>query len=247
MVTGSRFRDGMFAFTLHQLFVDRLPLLGTFLWHEFLFALPLLVLGAIYFAERKLEWLFVIYFLSNSLWALNYNVIDVFVFFIPSFMVLTVFAAVGLDCFAKWRPCRRVHAHILLSLCIPMSLLLINWRKVDQSDNVSAKRAIESILRAVDSRAILVSPGYHWSEYFWYYLIGEGLGDRDVFVMHHFSPADIKAYLEDQVSFRLPEQRREVPLGLDVYCFTDGHAEVLAQAGLVPERWRGDIFRIRAP
>ena len=102
----------------------------------------------------------------------------------------------------------------------------------------------EELLKFIGRRAVIITSNYNWSQYLWYYLIGEGWQERDLFVMHHIDARAVKAYLQGEKPIHLPEQRRDVPLGLAVYCFDEGQAAKLAEAGMRLGSVAGNLVRV---
>ena len=247
LVTGQNYHRAMFVFSPQQFVTRVLPAFGSLLLRELHLALPLALWGMLRIRriqDRAIAGALLIYLAFNTLWALNYNIHDIRVYFIPSYLVIVIFAAIGLDDLAtrlrawkgRWWPA--------VLLVLPALFLLLNWQGVDKSDHRETDRSVQAILEQIGRRAVIISPNYSWSEYFWYYLIGEGHGQRDLFVMHHFSADTVAAYLEDDRLFALPEQRRRIPAGLAVYCLDPRQAGELQGLGLRLQDV-GQVIRVR--
>ncbi|HEX8804268.1 MAG TPA: DUF2723 domain-containing protein, partial [Acidimicrobiales bacterium] len=102
LVTGGHFRDQMFTFTPGELLTDRVPLLARLARRE----LGLLLVPAAYGVVRGLRAggvrravavHLLLLGLGAAVYGLNFDVVDVVVFFLPCFLVAAVFLGLGLD------------------------------------------------------------------------------------------------------------------------------------------------------
>ncbi|NIO84630.1 MAG: hypothetical protein GTN53_29290 [Candidatus Aminicenantes bacterium] len=101
-------------------------------------------------------------------------------------------------------------------------------------------------MKIVKKDAIIVSPNYNYSEYFWYYLIGEGLERNNIYIMHHYSTEEIQAYIYENRSFYLRERRKNVPTGLAVYAYliAPKRRAILEHAGFSLSEVGKDLYRV---
>ncbi len=216
---GAHFQDRMGAFTLRQVLAERLPLFARLAWAQFgpllLVALP----GAAALGGWRLTGFFLLYVAVNTGWALTYDIPDIAVYFIPSFLVGAVCLAAGLAWLRRRTPERFRRAWLLAAL-VPVGLIARHAESVSQRQAVNTERQIRAALEAAGGPALILSPDYDYSEYFWYFLIGEGLErERGLYLMHHFHAGQVRDYLRDGAPLYLPTERKTAPPGLPVFFF----------------------------
>jgi len=245
-VSGAQYRQAMFGFTPEEFWSQRMPGFAKLIWLELSILLPLVIIGMVQFRDRIFRNFLLIYLLVGTVWALNYNIQETHVNFLPSYLVMAIFAGAGFVALTKWLHLDRRRYFSALILVFPIFFAGLNYSRVDQSDNKLAIETTENLLQYANRRAVIISPSYNLSEYLWYYLIGEQWGKRDIFVMHHFDAHAIREYLEQKKTFYLPEQRRDVPLGLTVYCFFAPQLEALAKQGLALECVQENLYQVTA-
>jgi hypothetical protein len=66
--------------------------------------------------------------------------------------------------------------------------------------------------------AIIVPHGYRQKEYLLYYLVGEGLQKRNLWVVEHAMIKQVFAYLNCKQPIYVRQLQRSIPPGLKVYC-----------------------------
>jgi transmembrane protein TMEM260 (protein O-mannosyltransferase) len=232
-VSGGPARGRMLAFSASELISERLPMLGRLLWQNFGPLLAVCGLGVATLGRRP-ENRFLLLALGGPLaFALGYDIPDVFVYFLPVYLVLAVYLGVGLD---------RLASRAFLLAVIPLALLAANWREVDQSGNTARAEEIETALTTADRNAVLLAPSRAYSRLVYYYLLAGGWEDRNLHVA--WAPDRALAYLRGQPLY-LPEQRREVAPGLPVYAIGPARRGLLESAGLRPveiRRWRTVLY-----
>lgn len=93
-VTGGPFKPLMFAFGPQQIVSERLALLFAFMYDN-LKVVPLLaVAGAtvLWRARRPVAIFLLVYYLSDTIYTLNYDISDIWGYFIPNDLVMVIFA-----------------------------------------------------------------------------------------------------------------------------------------------------------
>ncbi|MDP9352435.1 MAG: DUF2723 domain-containing protein [Chloroflexota bacterium] len=168
LVTGRQFAGRMFAFGPEQL-PDRLILYFGQLHEQYSPGLLLLALAGTILGFRRLgaaTWVLLATFFAGTLaYALEYNIPDIAVYFIPTYLVLAIAMAVGiqalLDLVERFStPLPRTLATASLSLAL---VLVIGWTwwtnyaSVDQSNNYSQRELIERVAQA-PARAAIYDP-----------------------------------------------------------------------------------------
>jgi len=193
----------MFAFTPGEVIAQRLPMFGGKLAEEFGLFLVLAAVGAVMARDRRSIAFLGLYFLANMGYALNYGIPDIDAYFIPNYFVTAVFVGLGLNYLVRRLSPRLDRFPPLLVVMLPLPLLVSNYARVDQSQNLAKVRETIAVLRAAEENAVLVVPNYDVFEYLTYYRIAGGWGDRG-FHLHHkpnleAAIGDVKAYLSQGI------------------------------------------------
>ncbi len=178
LVTGRQFEDQMFLFGIRRFLHGTLSYLGH-LGEEYS-AVLLLGLGGLLLGFQRLgraTWaLLMIFFGGQLVYALGYRIPDIAVYFIPTYLVLAIAMAVGVD--ALLEQVRRLLSPPVRALAVPaLGLLLvivigrtwwIKYPSVDQSDNYAQRQLIERVARS-PAKAIIYDPSNTTSlQYFRY-------------------------------------------------------------------------------
>jgi hypothetical protein len=163
-ITGRQYRIWMFSSP--QAAMRQLDYCFTLLLKSFgIVPLLLLPFGVWYLFQRQPQmfWFTVIFFLTDILYAINYDINDIDTYFLPAFIILALWMASSLIflCsmgYVKWK---RVYPICGSSLCLMFLIpLLINYRDVDQRDNTLVEQYSFTILNTVQDHALLLS--YQW-------------------------------------------------------------------------------------
>ena len=236
VVTGRQFGPLLFSFTPRQVLLERLPAFLRLLGREIGLALPVVVLGVVMLRDRALRALLGLALLGPLLFALNYRIDDIHPYLIPVFSVIALFFGIGawrLEAWLETRTMRRLRHAGVLAFILPMVSVALNFSRVDRSGDVVNARKTESILESVGANAVILSANYRMSQFFWYYLIGEGQeAERHVYLVHHVRPAEIRAYLREHASIPLREEPGHIPPGLAVFTVGDAWRRELEREGL---------------
>jgi hypothetical protein len=219
-VTGGPFRPLMFAFTPAQLLEQRLPLFLS-LMRANMPVLGLGVVGATFVRRglRPVRLALLLYFLSNALYAVNYNIPDIDSYFLPNDLVVAIFAGLALGRAARWGRGRRTW-HRAPLLLLPVVFYVTNYRIVDLSGHAWLQRETEAALEAVGRDALIVAPDYPRGQALLYYLIGYGWRDeRNLHATNlGWVRSRLRRYLEEGAP--LPTLGRGGPrAGLPLYVF----------------------------
>jgi prepilin signal peptidase PulO-like enzyme (type II secretory pathway) len=250
MVTGGRFRRRMFTFGPGELVSDRLPLFGRLLRRE----LGVLLVPAAYGAVRALQGphrAVAVHLASlgvmSAVYALNFDVPDVFVFFLPCYLVLAVFLGIGLDGAVEWVENRRTASRhwtwvtAAALAAIPLTTGAVNYPRASLRGEVGDAHRIERAIDAAGTDAVLITDNYADSEFFWYYLLGEDLGaERDLKLANQLRPRQVEAFFDRH---RGPLARLARP-GTPIYTATTHQAWALAHEGLTVTLVADNVWRI---
>jgi hypothetical protein len=247
LVTGGHFRQHMFAFGPGELAGDRLPMFGRLLRSE----LSVLLVPAAYGLVRAARGphravtvhLLLLGVLAAS-YALNFDVVDVFVFFLPCYLVLAVFLAIGLDgAVAKVEGRGWTWAAAAALAAIPLATGAVNYPRASLRGEVGDAHRIERAIDAAGTDAVLITDNYADSEYLWYYLLGEDLGDeRDLKLANQLKPREVEAFFDRH---RGP-LARVARAGTPIYTATTHQAWALAYEGLTVTQVADNVWRIEA-
>lgn len=240
-VRGGPFTAQMFSFPFEEVVTERLPMTVDFFLREYGVLTPVILLGVVALKNVRLNVYLLLCAAGNLVYAINYDVGDFFVYFIPTYFIAAVYLGLGLDRVGwlvvragtvlaasgyRWAtPLPPGSDQPTLALArapfvlVPWMLVLANLNAVDQSENTAAAVATEAILREAKANAIIITEGYHYSDYqsLMYYLYGEGREKDNVYALWAAQPDAVVAYLCDGRPLYLPLQKLEVPPGLDVY------------------------------
>jgi hypothetical protein len=217
-VSGGRFREYMFCLSLSEFVGERVPMLAGFLLREFHLLIIPAIVGLIVFRQRTLNLFLLLCLLGSLAFALNYDVHDVFVFFIPSYLVIAIYLAKGLDWIASALTRRGFGLLPVLYALIPIVLFAANFDQVDQSHNVRDAALVEAALDAVGKDGIIISSNYDYTQFLQYHLIGQGVQEeKNIYMQYYFSLDEIRAYICQNTPIYVESQRIHMPTGLTVY------------------------------
>jgi hypothetical protein len=246
-VSGGRFREYMFCLSLPELVEERVPMLAGFLLREFHLLIIPAIVGLIVFRRRTLNLFLLLCFLGSLAFALNYDVHDVFVFFIPPYLIIAIYLAKGLDWIASVLTRRGVGFLPALYALIPIVLFAANFAQVDQSHNLRDAALVEAALEAVGEDGVIISSNYDYTQFLQYHLIGQGVQEqRNIHVQYYFSLDEIRAYLCQNTPIYVESQRTYMPTGLTVYIIMPEQyqREALDEAGFRLRPMAEGLYRV---
>lgn len=211
--------------------------------------------------------------LLSAFYVLNYDVPDVIVFCLPLFMVLAVFLGVALDAGVTWLeqrrpadapgdvdadadaadpgpdPARRTRLAVAGGLAGLVAVVgLVDYGRSSQRGTTADAERIERVLDTAGTGAVLLTDDYGDSEYLWYYLLGEGLGDeRDLALANQVKPAQVTQYFTagtgPVAAAALEVEVADPPL----YTATPHQALTLADHGLGIAEVAPSVWRVTPP
>lgn len=238
----------IFSFSIKQVISERMPLFLGLLLKQYLFLLPVAIFGMFRLKNKTVNLFLLLCFLGNMLFTINYNSTEnnMFVFFLPNYLIVAIYLGVGLDSIRTALFRKSLIFYSSLLILIPTILLFANYGKVNQHNNTEVAREIETILETVKKDSIIISPNYRYSEYFWYYLIGEGLECNNIYIMHYYSTGAVQAYMCEGKSIYLRERRKNISPGLAVYVYriTPERRAILEHTSFSLLEVRKDLYRV---
>ena len=234
-------------YTLAGIITNQLPLALVQLFREYYFLVPIAIYGAFQMKKKSVSSFLLLCAVCNFVFALNLGSREVWAFFMPTYLILAICIAFGIESIS--RAIIKNPIYQVVWLIIPGLMFGINYRQVDQSQHVLHARIVEKILDEAQGDALIIADEYDYASMLWYYLLGEGYEARNLYSLPlYMTSADqIRAYLQGQQPMYLPNQRKYVPLGLRVYALWR-ISEKLESTGLEP-RATGTkyLFEILAP
>ncbi|MBL7183835.1 MAG: DUF2723 domain-containing protein [Anaerolineae bacterium] len=222
-ITLAQHRTKIFDVTLAELVKLRLPLFLILLSYQFS---PLgLFMGPVGFYRLVKEWAkYAVFFLMLMMVvvfvSLCYKGSETYAYLIPFHLVLSI----GLSIAFKWLTTistnylrsgsvllKRLSKGLLLGLfgvyvCL---IFLVNYPIVDQSNSTFYDAFTRAVIENVESHSLILSPGWDWTGYYLYHLLGEERRPNDdIWIVHHWSSEALKGYLagEDLPDNPLPSR-----------------------------------------
>lgn len=164
-ISGRQFKNQMFSFSLSEIGSWRIPLFFSTLSEEVnVIFLCLALIGMVILAKEKTK-IFVLVFLSwvgESFFIINFGIPDLEVYFIPVFLIIAIFIAVGLAFIyrlAFMRPPFQFPVFILLGLII-LHTISLNWPKVDQSKNLKDDIKLNAFCTMLPKESFILTDNY---------------------------------------------------------------------------------------
>jgi len=179
--------------------------------------------------------------------AINFVTLDIGSFFIPTFLVLSLFFAVGLhrvlhvlqrETSRKTPPFR--HLANLLAAAMVLLVALLGYRtslSADQSRNVQDAARMDTLFNQIEGHSLLLAGSYRQNTFFLYKLLGENVRQGDeIYAAATFDPASlVKRYRSGEKGLVSGYGSLDaVPRGLQIYDFGN-RPERLRAAGYTPE------------
>lgn len=173
LVTGKQFQSEMFGFSLRAIFTERIPGFFSQFFEEWSIALFLLAAVGFFFlkkVDKKVFWLFLVSFLGQAIFVLNYDIPDISVFFIPLFLIFSVFLCFGIGYLLTKTPDSRILSIALqVALVFFLSRMIVsNYPKVDKSKEREADLRLTAFFEHIPPYSILITDNYLDKEYVYY-------------------------------------------------------------------------------
>ncbi|HEY8489893.1 MAG TPA: hypothetical protein VIO14_02770, partial [Dehalococcoidia bacterium] len=229
VVSGKEWQGQMLAFGPRELITERLPLFARYFGRDFALAGLLVPLGVLVLRPWRLNVFLLLVAVGNGLFALTYDIPDIFVYLLPSYLVATIYLGAACEAILRRLEGRAAAPAFLLALAtVPAVLYVWNRAVLTQTHNAHDAHRIEANLAAAGHDAYILVLDYKPQMYYWYYLYGEGWHRRNIRVEQIHHAAEAAAYARSGT-------------GPAVYCDGPEACDALAEAGLrlIP---RGDAF-----
>ncbi|MEB3328312.1 MAG: DUF2723 domain-containing protein [Candidatus Sericytochromatia bacterium] len=186
-------------------------------------------------------------FLGELFFALNYAIPDIRFYYIPTFLIATVWLGLGAqDLLGRWPALSRGWWWLGL---LPAAMLVGNFAPNDRSRDDAMDRRVQATLAAVGGNALIVTPEYTETMAFTYHLLAEGWQARNIWrwdsgAGFRQDVRPVVMYLQRGAPLQVPQQRRVVPAGLAVYCTSADQVAAFASLGVRCERVAPDVWRV---
>ena len=163
-VTKADWRDTMMANVPRAMAAERLRMYAFDVTQQFGVAVPVVALaGAIHLfrAAPRRAWLITTLFVVNVVFALTYNVGDSHVFFLPSHLMIALFAAPGLVLLSTLL---RLPATVVpvLAMVLALGRIYQDYPALDRSDDTRPTDAMSAIASGLDDRHSVLVADLNW-------------------------------------------------------------------------------------
>jgi len=214
VMRATRFSDQVFAFSVHQLIVERLPELWRVTTTEMgVFGTALVFVGLIAAWRRRVALGALLAVGAAGVLVLTVNVnADLEGFLVPAFVLIWMIAGLGFE--AVWRIAGaarrwRIAVPIAILVILPSFQLWRNYQANDHHRRTYEIRYFDALFQQLEHSAVIVSEAYAVDQLVLYKLIGEkAAGNRTI---------ELVAADGDTI-------RRRRDAGFSVYAFSDGRA-----------------------
>lgn len=239
----------MFSFGPRALVSERLPMLGRLLWSEpLLWAMPLALAGLVRLRLRPVNLLLVAWGATVTLWGLEYDIGDVFVYFTLTYIVLVLWATVGFDWFVDLLGGPGFGAVLggarallpALALLAPLLTVWSNYPAVDMSGDATG-RQIRSALDAMSGGGVVFTYFHH---HFNYELLGRDRQDELGVYARDRRPYELVTRYCRGAPIELSGVVGEAPPGLPVYGYGADTLTILRNQGFTVVPVFGELGRV---
>jgi len=244
-ISGAQFKSKMFAFSFFEVLTKRIPWFLMQMLREYFFLAPMAVLGLFKMKNNTANIFLILIFLGNMGFAINYDIPDISVYLIPNVLIVAIYIGVGLEFCKEILKSKRMRIISYTFIIIPFLLFCFNQSKMYPINNISNAQHVEAILKKVKDNALIISPDGFYSQFFWYYLIGEKIETKkNIYLVHHFDVKQVVEYIENKKQIYLPEERKYTPLGLKVFCINSAHLKQFKEMGYRLLKLNENLYRI---
>jgi hypothetical protein len=223
-VTGGHFKSRILGYPLSWVFYYRVPLFAEFVVKEFLYLLPFPLVGIVLFRLSKVNVFLLLLMAGNLLFALTYSIIDIFVYLIPTYLIMTVYLGEGLQAVFAFAQKKRLRIPAAVLAVFPVVFFWTNIQYNSFNTDVKENAEVVSLLHTVDRDAVIIMWDYHYAMMLYYYVLCEGWNERNIHIAYYhedFPLRGIAQYVLSDRPFRVTVTRENVPPGLTAYYFSE--------------------------
>lgn len=197
VLRGEDFATELFAFPLDQILDERIPNLGRYLREEWSWVLLAVPVGLLHKDHRRLTVMLALWALADLAFVVGFDVTDVQVFMLPTYLCVAVTVALGLQWALGPTGGRRPLA-VAMTIALPLAFGAWHWQRIDESRSVPAADRSRIAVATVPGGALLVGHNYEATHFFLYDVLGEGVGRaRDVGVADGPSARAVADYVTE--------------------------------------------------
>lgn len=228
-VAGGQFAGQWYPYSWSWLFANRLPVVLSMIGHELgLFVIPAAA-GILAVHDRLVRWLLVLVMLGSGAFAAGYVIHDVFIYFLPVYLVGAIgygvaVHEVGIRVVERWRTLA-----LMTLAMLPLVWGARTWPWIDLVRSPRMEIVARDALASVPDGSVLVVPDYDYAAVLWYLTIGEGAG-RGTTVLHLHSAKEFESapheyavrisdYLHQNRPLAIPVERRSIQPGARLFWF----------------------------
>jgi hypothetical protein len=240
VLRGKEFAGELFAFPWEHIREVRLPNARRYLHEEWAKALLLVPLGFVRRVWTPLTALLAAWAVVDVVFVVNYDVVDVQVFMLPTYVCVAVWVGLGLDLLVgRWRLLSAVAA-----IALPLTFAMWHWHRVDESKNLPAAHRAARAVATVPEGSLLVASDYQTEQFLLYPLLGEGQAiERDVALVGEDVPVrDVARLVREGAA--VPVLGRSSSEGRDVYAVSPRALRELRVLGVRGERVGDRLWRL---
>jgi hypothetical protein len=120
---------------------------------------------------RPIFWLSLYVFLANVIYAVNYSIPDIYVYYIPSYIIATFWCAMGVQSVSQyalatlWKKInaldtirlRHIRLATIVALVLPMAHMSLNYASTDKSSNYLEEDFAGNILASAPQNAVILT------------------------------------------------------------------------------------------
>ncbi len=246
---GTNYTALMFSFGPRALMSERLPMFyGLLRGEPLLWAVPLALVGLVRLRFRPSNLLLVTSFAAVTLWGLEYDIGDVFVYFTLTYVITVLWAAVGCDWLIDRIRGPAAAAGLpgagvllpALSLLAPLIIGWSNYAAVDMSGDTTGSE-IRAALEAMPGGGVVFTYAHH---HFNYELLGKDRQDELGIYARDRRPYELIARYCRGAPIVQSGVVGLAPPGLPVYAYGADTLSLLSQQGFALEAVQGELARV---
>ena len=261
-MTGAQFGNRMFMVTLDAIRADRLPVLGAAALDQLgpLLALAVVGLAVLTRSRPAVAVLTLAWALGTAAFVLTYAVDDWLTLLLPLWLVVALWALVGIDRCAGLLGGRAGVARAVLAVALPLAAVGHGYAGADRSGD-DPQRTVDAAVAQVPDGSLVFTATVEERQQFSYRLLQEDLGQRRrVWAAegpnHGPEPDQATFFLReycawDQGVWLWPWHEQPtspfVPRGLRTFVFDDHYAAEVRGAGFRVEPVQDQLFAVSCP
>jgi hypothetical protein len=247
-VMGKQFRAKMFAFSPREIITERIPLFfDVFRKNLFIEGIIAGCIGiwAMLRKHTTIAVFLLLIIIGNVIYALNYDIEDIFVYFIPTYFVFAMF--IGYCIGALWFICPRVWKSSLGTQIFRMifitslgiycwKLVTTNYPVVDQSKNTYEDFFTNTVFENLEKPGIILPPqqpekNYGWTMFYLYKFFGEEKRQNEPIPLPRYFLSTAETAIFPQALWKPSELAEYLTHNIHVYVQDDNDKDTLIKYG----------------